>query len=445
MRQRRLHRDLVDDRHVPLGVEGDADVALDPRERIFLPDRDQHFVAVDALIRLAGRHELAAAFRVVDRGDFLEHHAGELAVLVHECLRHEIVEDRDAFVHRILFLPGRCLHFLESRAHDDFHVIAAEPPRGAAAIHRRVAAAEHDHALADFFDVAEIHRCQPVDADMDLRRGFRATGKLQIASARRAAADEHGVVVFGEHRFHRIDAPAADEFDAEIEDVAGFLVDDFFGQAKARHLRAHETAGFCVGFEHGDVIAERNEIARDGERRRTGADAGDALTVLLRRGFRQPVADVVLEIGGDALQAADRDGLGFRILVVRLDAAAPAGRLARAIAGASEDSGKDIRFPVDQIRVGIPAGGDQADVFGNRGMGRAGPLAIDDFVEISGITDIGGLHLSLLAETRRATREPSPCAIAAERRGAACWWREIPSFQQFSSRFPSPARGRGLG
>jgi hypothetical protein len=41
--------------------------------------------------------------------------------------------------------------------------------RRAAAVHRGVAAAEHDDALADLVDVAEGHRRQPVDADVDVR------------------------------------------------------------------------------------------------------------------------------------------------------------------------------------------------------------------------------------------------------------------------------------
>ena len=83
-----------------------------------------------------------------------------------------IVEDRDALVHRVLLLPGRRLHLLEAGAHDDLHVLAAEAARGAAAIHRGVAAAEHDHAPADLVDVAEGDARQPVDADMDVGRGL---------------------------------------------------------------------------------------------------------------------------------------------------------------------------------------------------------------------------------------------------------------------------------
>ena len=57
----------------------------------------------------------------------------------------------------------------------------------------------------------------------------------------------------------------------------------------------------------------------------------------------QTARDVALAVGGDALQAADRDRLF-------LHAAAPAGGLARAVAGAAENAGKDVRLPVDHDR-----------------------------------------------------------------------------------------------
>jgi hypothetical protein len=59
-RQARLQGDRVQHRHAPL-VEVDAGIALDPRERVLLADRDQHVVAFEDLLRLAGRDELAAA------------------------------------------------------------------------------------------------------------------------------------------------------------------------------------------------------------------------------------------------------------------------------------------------------------------------------------------------------------------------------------------------
>ena len=319
----------IDLGHVPL-VEFDAAVALDPGEGVLLADRDQHVVAGDGLVGFARGHQVAAALGVVLGLHLLEGDAGELAVVVGEGDRHHEIEDRNVLVDGVFLLPGRRLHLLEAGAHDHLDVLAAEAARGAAAIHRGVAAAEHDHALADLLDMAERHRGQPVDADVDIGGGFLAAGNVELAAARRAGADEDRVVVFAEQLLQAVDALTALELDAEIEDVVGFLVDHRIRQAEFRNLRAHHAARFRVGIEHGAVIAERREIARHGERGRTAADDRDALAVLRRRA-RHAVLDVVLEVGGDALQPADRDR-GF------LDAAAAACRLAWTIAGASENS-----------------------------------------------------------------------------------------------------------
>ena len=68
-------------------------------------------------------------------------------------------------------------------------------------------------------------------------------GIVEVAPARRAGADEDRVVVLGEQRLQAVDALAAAELDAEVEDVADLLVDHRFGQAEARDLRADHAAG----------------------------------------------------------------------------------------------------------------------------------------------------------------------------------------------------------
>ena len=73
---RRLECRLVDDRHFPF-VEFDADVAFDPRECIFLADRDQDVVRGIEDLGFAGRDEGAFAVLVVDRLDLFEHHSDE--------------------------------------------------------------------------------------------------------------------------------------------------------------------------------------------------------------------------------------------------------------------------------------------------------------------------------------------------------------------------------
>ena len=191
-------------------------------------------------------------------------------------------------MHGVLLFPGGRLHLLEAGAHDHLHVLAAEAARGAAAVHRGVAAAEHDDALADLVDVAERDGRQPVDADVDVLRRFLAAGNVELAAARRAGADEDRVVVLRQQLLQAVDAVAALELDAEVEDVVGLLVDHRVGQAEFRNLRPHHAAGLRVLIEHRAVVAERGEVARDRERSGAAADQRDALAVL-RPGLRQAV------------------------------------------------------------------------------------------------------------------------------------------------------------
>ena len=54
-------------------------VALDPGEGVLLADRDQHVVALEELIGLAGGDQAAAALVVVDGLDLLEGHAAQFS------------------------------------------------------------------------------------------------------------------------------------------------------------------------------------------------------------------------------------------------------------------------------------------------------------------------------------------------------------------------------
>src|SRR5204862_4633741 len=138
---------------------------------------------------------------------------------------------------------------------------AAEAARGAAAIHRRVAAAEHDDAAADLVDMAERDGGQPVDSDMDVGGGFLAARRLEFAPARRARADKDCVPPFGEQRIHAADEMAVAGLDPQFDDPIDLLVGHRFGQAETRDLRPHHAAALGVAVEHHAVIAERYEIA----------------------------------------------------------------------------------------------------------------------------------------------------------------------------------------
>src|SRR4029078_8983841 len=168
------------------------DVALDPGKRVLLADCDQHIVAREVLLRLAGRNELAPAFGVVLGLHLLEDDAGELAVFVREFLRHEEIMDRDALVHGVFLFPRRRLHFFEAGAHHHVDVLAAEPAGGPTAIHGCVATAKHHDPFTDLVDVAERDGREPVDADMDILDSF-----LEAADADLKAI--HGCVATAKH------------------------------------------------------------------------------------------------------------------------------------------------------------------------------------------------------------------------------------------------------
>ena len=64
-----------------------------------------------------------------------------------------------------------------------------------------------------------------------------------------------------------------------------------------------------------------------------------------------------------------------------------------------DDAGNSVGFPfLRMTTVGgedvlhVAALGDQADIFGNRGVRGTGPLAIDYFVKVVGGRDIGRFH-----------------------------------------------------
>ena len=216
--------------------------------------------------------------------------------------------------------------------------------------------------------------------------GFLAARDVELAAARRAATDEDCIPALSQQRREARYVGAEPGLDPEIEDLIDLFVGHRLRQAEARDLRPHHPAALGVAVEHHAFVAERREVARDQGQRGPGPgpDQGDALAVLWSD-LRHIGADIAFVVGGDALQAADR----HRLL---LDAAAPAGGLARPVAGAAEDAREDVRLPVDRPCLGIAPRRDQPDVFRHRRVRRAGPLAIDNLMEIVGITDIGGLQ-----------------------------------------------------
>jgi hypothetical protein len=88
---------------------------------------------------------------------------------------------------------------------------------------------------------------------------------------------------------------------------------------------------------------------------------------------------------GNALEPANSDRLP-------IDALSAAGWLARTIAGATQDARKYIGFSVDHVGVRESPLRYQPDVLRHIRMRRACPLAIDYFVVVIWISNVGRLH-----------------------------------------------------
>ena len=281
-RQRRLQGGFVEHRHARV-VELQAKITLNPGKCILLADRHQHFITFHVHIRLAGRNQVAATLGINFRAHFFEKNAGQMSLVVRKLLRHKKIMDRNAFVHRIFFLPRRSLHFIEATAHHHTHVFATESFGRSAAVHRGVATAKNDDTLRNFGDVPEGHAGEPIDTNMDVGSGFLATGKMRFAAARRTSADEHRVIALGKSFLEAVYPDTEAGFHTHAQNVANLLVDHRLGQAEFRNLAADHAATLARPVKHGNAISKRQQIACDSQRRRAATDAGDTLAILFSR------------------------------------------------------------------------------------------------------------------------------------------------------------------
>ncbi len=195
----------------------------------------------------------------------LKRHAHQLAVFVLKALGHVVVDNGYALVLGVFLLPGRGFHFFKTAAHNDLDVGSAQAPRRAAAVHRGIAATQHNDARRDFGDVAERHRCQPVNADVNVRTGLFAPRDIELAPAWRAAADKHRVKALLEQARHGIHTLRTDKIDAQIQHVAGFFINHRLRQPKAWNLGADKAARLGFAVKHGHVVTQRRQVARHGK------------------------------------------------------------------------------------------------------------------------------------------------------------------------------------
>ncbi len=195
--------------------------------------------------------------------------------------------------------------------------------------------------------------------------------------------------------FQAVDVGVEMGVDAHAEHIPDLFIQHRFRQAERGDCAAHEAAALGATVKEVDLIPQRGQIARHRQRGGPRADQGDLLAVAGAR-LGQPRGDIALEVGGDPLQPADGDRFF-------LDPDPAAGRLAGAVAGAAQNAGEHVAFPVDQIGVGIALVGDQANILGHRRMRRAGILAVDNLMKILRVSGIRRIQNRLHCNKSRST------------------------------------------
>ncbi len=278
---------------------------------------------------------------------------------------------QEAQVHAFLLAAQHfvvaCRHFLSRAAIHHVDHLGAEAARGAGVVGGDVAAADDGDALAD--DDVGVRR-----ADQAERGGAQegravhhvgqaVAGQAELVAALGADADEDRLVALRKEVVHLLDPGVVADLDAELGDFRDFLVDDVERHAIGGDAVARHAAGGGQGVEDGDAVAFFGEVVGGRESGRAGADDGgffSARRQLLR--ILTPEAGVV--VGGDALQAADGDGL--------VEVLAPAGRLAGREAGAAENARERQFFTYHGDGFGILAEADELDVARHVDAGRAG-------------------------------------------------------------------------
>ena len=244
--------------------------------------------------------------------------------------------------------------------------------------------------------MSERHRLQPIDADMNAIR-FIAAGDVEVLAARSTAAGKNGVEALPEQFPHAVDRRAVADIGAHVRNLRDLLVEHRFRQTERGNIGAHQPARPVELLKNRDRVSERKQIVGNGQRGRTRADAGYTLAVFCFGNRRQQIGDFSSMIRRDALQTANRHRLAVQ-------APAAASGLARPVASAPQNRREDVRLPVQHIGLCVTAQCDQPDIFRHIGVRRTGPLAIDDFMKVVRISDVGGFQ----------SRSPGSSGIAPE-------------------------------
>ncbi len=285
-----------------------------------------------------------------------------------------------------LGLVGR--HLLAPSPVRDGRFRGAKAGGGSGRVHRHVAAADDDYALATQIREGIVRggrRAGETDGPQEVQPAVHAIELLaryaQGSGARSPGREQNRVEADSMKLLDVRDPRARGDLHADGRDVGDVLLHDLGRKAVGGQGDAKEPAGHGRGLEDLDRVSAAGELPGGSQTGGTGSDNGHPLAVGGWDFYVGAAFGGVVRVGGEALQAADGErALGFALRA--LEGATAALAFARGIAGTAE--GPDERRRLEHelegflvfatpnqghVAVGLDAG--RAGVGAGR---RAGPL-----------------------------------------------------------------------
>ena len=244
---------------------------------------------------------------------------------------------------------------------------------GPRAVHRGIAAADHDDVATHLQRLAQVCLLHEVDAVLDT--GELGPGDVEPDGIHRAGADRDAIEVAeqGLEADVRPDLRVVPERDAQPFHEAHVHLDRLAGQPEGGHADQHRAAGEREAIEDGDAVTLDRQLAGDRDARRPGPDHRDALVPRRDRGENVRDPGRLVPFDQEPLHRPD----GER----PVDVTAAAGALARRGADVGAHRGDRVRLPREEIALLEAAFRGQVQVAAAIRADRAGFLALDVALE----------------------------------------------------------------
>ena len=207
-----------------------------------MADGEDHGVRLDDVLRLRELVHVQAAIR----GEAAEvhlpaAHSGHPAITGHDFLESAPGEDAHPFLLGLCDLPGMGGHVVAALQAAHVHLFGPQAHRRACHVNGHVAAAQHQHPLAQPRPLTHSHLTEEIGVEQ--HAGQVGPRNAQLAALVRAHRQEHGGVAVLQQRVHVVHAGVEFELHSQGQDVVNLALDQLGGQAVLGHSDAHHSPG----------------------------------------------------------------------------------------------------------------------------------------------------------------------------------------------------------